>query len=440
VFLVGRNACPDIADADYFSLCFNTIQELIGNGHILSGHDVSTGGTIVSLLELCFANKEGGLSIDLSQLCANDPIMALFAENPAVIIQVAGQHKAFVSNIFEKAKIKYHPIGRPQASRSIDLQWQGYHYHFDIDRLRDVWFHTSCLMEQRQTVASLAFERYKNYKKQPLLFDFPHSFGGQLSDYGLSLKQHNITGAAKAAIIREKGTCGDREMAWALYQAGFEVKDVHTSDLISGRETLDDIRLIVFAGAASHADTFGAAKGWAASFRYNPKAMETLQRFYARPDTLSLGVCNGCQLMMELGLITVATPSPQMKRNASGRYECGFINVTVPASNSILLKSLAGSRLGVWISHEEGRFDFPEPLENYHIALKYSYDAYPGNPNGSPQGVAAVCSADGRHLAMMPHPERSLYPWNWAHYPANRRNDEVSPWIELFVNARKWLG
>jgi phosphoribosylformylglycinamidine synthase len=292
-------------------------------------------------------------------------------------------------------------------------------------------------MEQRQTVVNLAEDRLKNYKLQPLEFLFPDSFTGKFPHYERS---------AKAAVIRDKGSIGEREMAWMLYVSGFEVKDIHMTDLISGRETLDDIGLIVFVGGLSNVDVFGSAKGWAGAFLYNEKAKTTLERFYARPDTLSLGVCNGCGLMGELGLITPTEPhySPKIKHNVSGKYECGFVNVTVPETNAIMLQSLIGTRLGVWVSHLEGRFEFPESstggaCPRPHIALKYSYEAYPGNPNGSPQGIAAVCSADGRHLAMMPHPERSLYPWNWAHYPIDRRNDEVSPWIEMFINAQKWL-
>ena len=190
------------------------------------------------------------------------------------------------------------------------------------------------------------------------------------------------------------------------------------TDLVSGRETLEDVQMIVFVGGFSNADTLGSAKGWAGALLYNEKARTAIERFYARKDTLSLGVCNGCQLMAEMGLITPEHKelSPKMKHNAS----------------------LQGSRLGIWVAHGEGRFSFPRPLEEYNIALRYNYDAYPGNPNGSPVAVAGVCSPDGRHLAMMPHPERCLRPWNWAHYP-NRKGDEVTPWLEMFINGRIWL-
>jgi len=225
-----------------------------------------------------------------------------------------------------------------------------------------------------------------------------------------------------------------------MHLAGFDVKDVHMTDLISGRETLEDLNLIVFVGGFSNSDVLGSAKGWAGAFLYNPKAKEALDKFYARADTLSLGVCNGCQLVIELGLITPEhAEKPKMLHNESHKFESGFINVNIPENNSIMLKSLAGSRLGIWVAHGEGKYSLPYEESKYHVAMKYSYSGYPGNPNGSNYDIAGICSADGRHLSMMPHLERATYPWNWPYYPAERMNDEVSPWIEAFVNAREWI-
>ena len=212
------------------------------------------------------------------------------------------------------------------------------------------------------------------------------------------------------------------------------------TDLISGRETLEDVNMIVFVGGFSNSDVLGSAKGWAGSFLFNEKAKRALDNFYARPDTLSLGVCNGCQLMIELGLITPTDAlKPKMLHNDSHKFESGFVGVSVENSNSIMLGSLAGSSLGVWIAHGEGKFSFPYEEEKYNIALKYNYHGYPANPNGSQFDTAGICSADGRHLAMMPHLERACKPWNWAFYPEERSSDEVTPWIEAFVNARKWI-
>jgi phosphoribosylformylglycinamidine synthase len=229
-------------------------------------------------------------------------------------------------------------------------------------------------------------------------------------------------------------------MAYIMYLSGFDVKDVHMTDLISGREKLDDINLIVFVGGFSNSDVLGSAKGWAGAFLYNDEARKTLDRYYERKDTLSLGVCNGCQLMAELNLITGNDSGrPRMLRNASDKFESAFLTVDIPKNNSVMLGTMAGNRLGIWVAHGEGRFSLPNPEADYHIAMKYSYSEYPGNPNGCDYDVAGICSADGRHLAIMPHLERAIFPWNWAYYPKDRRNDEISPWIEAFANAREWI-
>ena len=230
--------------------------------------------------------------------------------------------------------------------------------------------------------------------------------------------------------------------------AGFRVKDVHMTDLTSGREDLKDVQMIVFVGGFSNADTLGSAKGWAGAFLYNEKATKALNDFYARKDTLSLGICNGCQLMAELGLVTPddREKSPKLVHNVSHKFESGFVGVEVPRSSSILLKGLQGSKLGIWVAHGEGRFSFPAgnlgkngKVKDMEVALRYSYNEYPANPNGSPFGIAGVCSPDGRHLAMMPHPERCIRPWNWACYPAGRKGkDQTTPWIEMFTAGRIW--
>jgi phosphoribosylformylglycinamidine synthase len=306
--------------------------------------------------------------------------------------------------------------------------------------LRDLWYKTSYLFDCHQSGATKATERYINYKSQHLEYVFPAHFKGSFAQYGIDPHRKTPTGI-RAAVIREKGSQCDRETAWIMHLAGMDVKDVHTSDLIEGRETLDDVNMIVFVGGFSNSDVLGSAKGWAGSFLYNEKAKTALNRFYARPDTLSLGICNGCQLMIELGLITPNDEQkPRMEHNDSHKFECTFVNVSIPENNSVMLHSLAGSRLGIWVAHGEGKFMLPMPENHYNVALRYSYDAYPANPNGSPQGIAALCSNDGRHLAMMPHPERAISPWNWPFYPASRSQDQISPWVEAFVNAAKWIG
>ena len=330
-------------------------------------------------------------------------------------------------------------IGQPIAERRLEIHKKKTAYSFSINDLRDVWVETSYLLDKKQSGEEKAAERFENYKKQPLEFKFPENFKGKLSQFGLSAERK--PSGIKAAIIREKGTNGEREMAYSLYLAGFDVKDVHMTDLASGRETLEDIHLIVFCGGFSNSDVLGSAKGWAGGFLYNEKAKKALENFYKRNDTLSLGVCNGCQLMTELNLINPEHPKQaKMLHNESGKFESAFVSLEVPENNSVMFNSLAGSKLGIWVAHGEGKFSMPMDKDAYHIVAQYNYDSYPANPNGSDYSVAGICSADGRHLAMMPHLERSIFPWQCAHYPSDRVNsDEVTPWIEAFVNARKWV-
>lgn len=229
-------------------------------------------------------------------------------------------------------------------------------------------------------------------------------------------------------------------MAYAMHLVGFDVKDVHMTDLIAGREDLSDVNFIAFVGGFSNSDVLGSAKGWAGAFLYNEKAKAALDNFYAREDTISLGICNGCQLMGELGLLYPEHKvHPKLDHNIAHKFESGFVNVTVPENNSVMLGSLAGTRLGIWVAHGEGRFRLPEAERDYHVIAKYSYEAYPASPNGSDYHVAGLASKDGRHLAIMPHFERSIFPWNWGNYPAEQKADLLSPWIQAFINAKNWV-
>ena len=441
---------PTVSNPEYFADAFMAIQQLIDRGWIMSGHDISAGGLIVTLLEMCFANTRGGLHINLHDICRDgDVVKTLFAENPGVVIQVSDTHKLEFRKLMEELGVGYAKIGYPvEDSRTIELVYPAaanaaddttVSVSFDIDHLRDVWYKTSYLLDRRQSFNGKAAERFANYKQQPLQMKFPKNFTGTLAQYGLNPDRwKNAEGQApKAAIIREKGTNGEREMAYSMYLAGFDVKDVMMTDLISGRETLDEISLIVFCGGFSNSDVLGSAKGWAGAFLYNPKAKEALDRFYSRPDTLSLGICNGCQLMVELGL--VGNDQPRMLHNDSHKFESGFISLQIPQNKSVMFGSLSGSKLGLWVAHGEGKFSLPGEESQYHVVAKYNYHGYPANPNGSDYDVAGICSADGRHLCMMPHLERAIFPWQCAWYPANRLGDEVTPWIEAFVNARKWV-
>ncbi len=439
---IGDKA-PSVSDAGYFRRAFTAVQTLINQELILAGHDISDGGLLTTLLEMCFANVKGGLSIDLNQAKlilnqnSDDLIKLLFAQNPAVVIQVKDTQA--VENILKELGVRFVPLGKPVSERFINVQLDKANDSFDIDRLRDTWYKPSYLLDRKQSGEQLALQRYQNYRQQPLSFHFNEEFTGRFDQFSLS--HDRKPSGIRAAIMREKGTNGEREMAYALYLAGFDVKDVHATDLASGRETLDDVQFVVFCGGFSNSDVLGSAKGWAGGLLFNPQAKSTLDRFYARPDTLSLGICNGCQLMVEMNLVYPNhAKRPKMNHNDSHKFESGFVGVTIPQNDSVLFNSLSGSQLGLWIAHGEGKFEFPYSEDKYNIVAKYSYSSYPANPNGSDYDAAAVCSEDGRHLAMMPHLERAIFPWQWAHYPAERRaNDEVTPWIEAFVNGRKWL-
>ena len=430
------STCPDTANAKYFSSAFNAIQSFLEDGKIIAGHDISAGGMITTLLEMNFANCDHGMKIDLSAINEDNIVKLLFSENPGIIIQI--DDDAVISKLKELG-INFNIIGEVIEERKIDLSHRSNKYVFDIERLRKFWFHTSYSMDKKQSGAGPAHCRFKNFGKQDLHYNFHSRFTGKAIDQGIEMSRRTPSGI-KAAIIREKGVNGDREMAYALHLAGFDVKDVHMTDLITGREDLSDVNMIVYVGGFSNSDVLGSAKGWAGAFLFNKKAKEALDNFYAREDTLSLGVCNGCQLMVELGLIYPEHPEkPKMLRNDSGKFESGFINVNIHENNSVMLHSLSGSRLGIWVAHGEGKFSFPYFHDSYHRAMTYSYDLYPGNPNGSDWETAAIYSNDGRHLAMMPHLERAFLPWQWPYYPENRKDDEVTPWIEAMVNARKWV-
>ena len=432
---IGKKA-PTVSDAEKFVTAFNTVQKLIEQELILAGHDIGSGGLITTLLEMCFSSNKGGMNLDLTGIGEEDLVKVLFSENPGIVIQCADSDE--VKKQLKESGVEFVSLGFPVLYRKVRVKNFETETDFDIDSLRDLWFKTSYLLDRKQSGNELALERFKNYKKHELNFDF-REFTGKASDYGIDLNRRQPSGI-KAAIIREKGVNGDREMAYALYLAGMDVKDVHMTDLISGRETLEEVNMIVFVGGFSNSDVLGSAKGWAGAFKYNEKARIALENFYRRSDTLSLGVCNGCQLMVELNLIFPNhSIQPKMLHNDSGKFESSFLNVDILENNSVMLRNMAGMKLGIWVAHGEGKFNLPFNEKEYHIPMKYSHDDYPANPNGSHFAAAAICSGDGRHLAMMPHLERAFVPWQWAYYTEERKKDELAPWIQAFANARDWI-
>ena len=432
------NETPSVDEPEYFRDAFVAVQELIAGGYVLAGHDISAGGLVTTLLEMCFPNSKGGLKIDFSAIPETDLVKLLFTENPGVVLQLKNLEEA--EEILRSNSIGFAKIAELSTERTLDIKQGKKHLSLDIDALRDVWYESSFLMDKHQTALLEAEARRDNYKQQTVSYKFPEGFSGKMKDLGLDPNRKTKSGI-KAAILRDKGTNGEREMAYALWLAGFDVRDVHLTDLTSGRETLDDIQMIVFCGGFSNSDVLGSAKGWAAGILYNATAKATLERFYARPDTLSLGICNGCQLMAELEVLYPEHEEKhKMAHNDSGRFESGFVSLRIPKNHSVMLQNLEGTEIGIWVAHGEGKFDLKYSADKYHVIAQYKYDAYPANPNGSPHAIAGLCSADGRHLAMMPHPERAIFPWTCAYYPeAERGEHEVTPWMVAFRNAYEWI-
>ncbi|MCO5231531.1 MAG: phosphoribosylformylglycinamidine synthase [Chitinophagales bacterium] len=422
------NHAPDVKDAKQFITSFNAIQSLISAGKIDAGHDIGSGGLITTLLEMCFAENQLGADIDLSGLGEKDIIKLLFAENIGIVFQ--GDN--VVESELQKVGVEVHKIGYANSNGNLNLTINDSKYELNIEHWRDVWMKTSYLMDEFQCANNKAKERFTNYKNQALNFVFPSQFNGSIQ---LEAKAKR----PQAAIIREKGSNSEREMAYALYLAGFDVKDVHMTDLITGRETLEDVQFLGAVGGFSNSDVLGSAKGWAGAFKYNEKANNALKNYFSRPDTLSIGICNGCQLFTELELIYPEHHEhPKMLHNDSQKYETLFTSIQLQDNSTVMFSSLSGSTLGVWSSHGEGKFNLPLSEENYHIIGKFGYDQYPANPNGSAYNTAMMSDKTGRHIVTMPHIERSIFQWQWAYYPEGR-NDEVSPWIEAFVNARNWI-
>ena len=446
---------PTVKNPEYFRDAFLAIQQLVQEGLVLAGHDISAGGIITTLLEMCFANTKGGLKLNFDKIQEGDIVKVLFAENPGVVIQVKEEDANRVKKILEDAGVGYAKIGTTQAERKITitktisnanvpnamLADREMTFDFEIDDLRDTWYSTSYLLDRKQSFNGKASERFLNYKNVPVEWNFGANEGKILTVTPRPEKNRPV-----AAIIREKGTNSEREMAYSFYIAGFDVKDVTMTDLITGRETLEEVNLIAFCGGFSNSDVLGSAKGWAGAFLYNPKAKESLDKFYARKDTLSLGVCNGCQLMVELGLlnndhaVNNARDYAQMLHNDSHKFESTFVTLQIPQNDSVMFGSLSGEKIGCWVAHGEGKFNLPLAEQEYNIVAKYNHSEYPANPNGSAYNVAAIASKDGRHLAIMPHPERTQFPWQCGYYPEERRlSDQVTPWHEAFVNARLWI-
>ncbi|KAJ1293891.1 hypothetical protein BS78_01G104000 [Paspalum vaginatum] len=451
------NDCPDIDDVPYLKKVFEAIQELLSQRLISAGHDISDGGLIVSVLEMAFAGNCGfKVDIDLED---RSLLEGLFAEELGLVIEVHSKYLNAVKQKLETAGISANVIGEVTSSQDIEVFVDGnLHLKGKTSDLRDLWEETSFQLEELQRLKSCVKLEKEGLKRRTSP-SWSLSFTPKSTDEKLLI----ASSKPKVAIIREEGSNGDREMAAAFHAAGFEPWDITMSDLLAGKSSLTEFRGIAFVGGFSYADVLDSAKGWAASIRFNQPLIQQFQDFYNRPDTFSLGVCNGCQLMALLGWVpgsdvggSLGTggdmSQPRFIHNESGRFECRFTSVSIGDSPAIMFKGMEGSTLGVWSAHGEGRAFFPDEnvlatvVKSNLAPVRYCDDAnniteiYPFNPNGSPLGIAALCSPDGRHLAMMPHPERCFMMWQYPWYPKEWQVEKSgpSPWMRMFQNAREW--
>lgn len=457
VFDQVGNDCPDLDDVPYLKRVFECTQALIEDELISAGHDISDGGLLTCALEMAFAGN-CGISLNLTSH-GKSLFQTLFAEELGLLIEVSKRNLDTVMAKLKNDGLSADIVGEVTSKPTVELVVNGLsHLNEKTSFLRDMWEETSFQLEKYQRLASCVDQEREGLKDrhEPA---WNLSFTPSLTDE----KYMKATVKPKVAVIREEGSNGDREMAAAFYAAGFEPWDVTMSDLLKGSISLDNFRGLVFVGGFSYADVLDSAKGWAASIRFNQPLLNQFQEFYKRPDTFSLGICNGCQLMALLGWIPGpqvggvhglgGDPSqPRFIHNESGRFECRFTSVTIKDSPAILFKGMEGSTLGVWAAHGEGRAYFPDDgvfdrvLHSNLAPVRYCNDdgneteQYPFNLNGSPLGVAAICSPDGRHLAMMPHPERCFLMWQFPWYPKHWNVDKKgpSPWLKMFQNARKW--
>lgn len=457
VFDQVGHECPDLDDVSYLKRVFEGVQGLLSDELISAGHDISDGGLVVNILEMAFAGN-CGIQLDLTS-AENTLFQMLFAEELGLVLEVSKKNLDKILGKLGSAGISVEIIGQVTTEPVIELKVNGTtHLNEKTSHLRDMWEETSFHLEKFQRLASCVELEKEGLKSRhtPL---WALSFTPIFTDE----KYMAAIWKPKVAVIREEGSNGDREMSAAFYAAGFEPWDVTMSDLLNRAISLHEFRGIVFVGGFSYADVLDSAKGWSASIRFNQPLLKQFQEFYERPDTFSLGVCNGCQLMALLGWVPGpevggvfgigGDPSqPRFVHNESGRFECRFTSVTIKDSPAIMFKGMEGSTLGVWAAHGEGRAYFPDDgvldrvLDSSLAPVRYCDDdgkpteAYPFNLNGSPLGVAAICSPDGRHLAMMPHPERCFLMWQFPWYPKHWNVDKKgpSPWLQMFQNARKW--
>ncbi|MGN6881512.1 phosphoribosylformylglycinamidine synthase [Neisseria sp. P0019.S003] len=444
---------PDLDDTGHLKAFYNVIQQLVAEDKLLAYHDRSDGGLFATLAEMAFAAR-CGLNVDLTSLVANQAdvneasIRALFNEELGAVIQIAKQDVAAVEALFKEADLALHAVATIGTDEKIVIRNQaGIVLEQNRADLQRAWQETSHAIQRLRdnpACADSEFALIDDNERSALFADVKFNVNEDIAAPFI-----NSGAKPKIAILREQGVNGQIEMAAAFTRAGFDAYDVHMSDLMAGRVHLADFKMLAACGGFSYGDVLGAGEGWAKSILFHPALRDQFAAFFADPNTLTLGVCNGCQMVSNLAEIIPGTEAwPKFKRNLSEQFEARLSMVHVPKSASLILNEMQGSSLPVVVSHGEGRADFTLHGGNISadlgIALQYVdgqnqvTQTYPLNPNGSPQGIAGVTNADGRVTIMMPHPERvyraaqmSWKPEDWT---------ELSGWYRLFAGARKALG
>ncbi len=441
------NESPDVDDPAELKAAFLAVQELIEKGLILAGHDRSDGGLITTLLEMAFS---GNCGIDIRLPGAVSAIEALFAEELGLVVECRKEKLSELQAVLAGAGVTVQLLGETTAEQQIRIAaGDTVVLEEQMIELRGWWEETSFRLERLQTEPACAEEEQKNvYARKGPAYKIP--FEPQPSpDEWLARADK-----PKVAILREEGSNSDREMTSAFYLAGFEPWDICMDDLLAGRVTLDDFRGLAAVGGFAYADVPESAKGWAATIRFNERLQQMFHDFYTRPDTFSLGICNGCQLFGLLGWVPEldlpAERQPRFVRNRSGRFESRWSTVKIETSNAMMLQGMEGTVFGIHVDHGEGQLHFPDPslreavLADGRVPMVFVDDEgkaterYPFNPNGSPEGIAGLCSADGRHLALMPHPERVVLAWQAHFLPQSMKHLQVTPWMRMFQNAYEW--
>jgi phosphoribosylformylglycinamidine synthase len=441
------DASPDLGDAATLKNCFGAVQSLLAKGLITAGHDRSDGGLITTLLEMAFSGN-GGLDISLTGTAS--VFEMLFAEELGLVLECRAEAVAEVETILGKAAVPFTRIGTTTADKRIRVACNGEPVLDEqMIMLRGWWEETSYQLERLQINPACAEAEKDNiYDRKGPSYHLP--FVPEPTPPELLLHADK----PKVAILRDEGSNSDREMTSAFYAAGFDPWDVCMNDLLAGTVNLDAFRGLAAVGGFSYADVPDSAKGWAATILFNPRLKKMFEEFYRRPDTFTLGSCNGCQLFGLLGWVPEpglgADRQPRFVRNVSGRFESRWTTVKVMKSRAMMLQGMEGLVFGIHVDHGEGRLLFPDPaifakVKSGGMAPMCYVDddgepteKYPFNPNGSPEGLAGLCSADGRHLALMPHAERVFLPWQAHYLPEELKGLAVSPWMRMFRNAYEW--